>query len=232
MAFDSRAVREAAQLILNDVAADHRYGHTSHLQVRVAGETIVDEHLRGPVINNVFSITKSVLASALGVMAEADLLPPLDSPVADVLPALRETPARAHTWRHLLTMTRGAQVDGPWEIDAVVRPAERTRRPHRQRPAAPPARDEVRVRQRRSTPGLRRRDGDPGRAGVGVRGPAAVRRDRGRAASTGRPIRRATRPARTGFGRAPMRSALWGSCGSITGGCPAGRCSIRSSSRR
>ena len=120
MAFDSRAVREAAQLILNEIAADHRYGHTSHLQVRVAGETIVDEHLRGPVINNVFSITKSVLASALGVMAADDLLPPLDSPVADVLPVLRETPARSHTWRHLLTMTRGARDDGPWEIDAVT----------------------------------------------------------------------------------------------------------------
>ena len=52
-------------------------------------------------------------------MAADDLLPPLDSPVADVLPVLRETPARSHTWRHLLTMTRGAQVDGPWDIDAV-----------------------------------------------------------------------------------------------------------------
>ena len=63
MAFDSRAVREAAQLILNEIAADPRYGHTSRLQVRVAGATVVDEHLRGPLINNVFSITKSVLAS-------------------------------------------------------------------------------------------------------------------------------------------------------------------------
>jgi len=119
LAIDSRVIREAAQLILNEVAADHRYGHTSHLQVRVAGETIVDEHLRGPMINNVFSITKSVLASALGVLAADDLLPPLDTPVADVLPVLRETPARSHTWRHLLTMTRGARDDGPWEIDAV-----------------------------------------------------------------------------------------------------------------
>ena len=107
-------------MILNEIAADHRYGHTSHLQVRVAGETIVHEQLRGRVINNVFSITKSVLASTLAVMAADDLLPPMDSPVADVLPVLRGTPARSHTWRHLLTMTRGAKVDGPWEIDAVA----------------------------------------------------------------------------------------------------------------
>jgi len=120
LTFDSRNVREAAQVIVNTIAADPRYGHTSHLQVRVAGQTVVDEHLRGPMINNVFSITKSVLVSTLGVMAAEDLLPPLDSPVADVVPALRDTPARSHTWRHLLTMTRGAQVDGPWDIDAIA----------------------------------------------------------------------------------------------------------------
>jgi CubicO group peptidase (beta-lactamase class C family) len=107
-------------LILDEIAADDRFGHTSHFQVRIAGATVVDEQLRGPMTNNVFSITKSVLASALRVMAARDLLPPLDSPVADFLPQLRETAARSHTWRHLLTMTSGPAVDGAWEIDAVA----------------------------------------------------------------------------------------------------------------
>jgi len=30
------------------------------------------------------------------------------------------TPAAAHSWRHLLTMTRGSQTDGPWDIDEIV----------------------------------------------------------------------------------------------------------------
>jgi CubicO group peptidase (beta-lactamase class C family) len=114
------AVVAAAERVLEEVGADDRFNHTSHLQVRVGGETIVDEHLRGALRNDVFSITKSVLATALGAMAAYALLPPLDSPVAAALPQLRDTPARTHTWYHLLTMTRGAQSDGPWEIDAVA----------------------------------------------------------------------------------------------------------------
>ena len=100
--------------------ADPRYAHTSHLHVRVRGRVVVDEHFTGPLAGDVFSVTKSVVATAVGVVAELGLLPDLDAPVADVLPALRGTPAATHTWRHLLTMTRGARVDGPWEVDALT----------------------------------------------------------------------------------------------------------------
>jgi CubicO group peptidase (beta-lactamase class C family) len=100
--------------------ADPRYAHTSHLHVRVGGRVVVDEHLRGPVAGDVFSVTKSVLATVVGVVARQGRLPDLDAPVSDVLTALRGTAARAHTWRHLLTMTRGAQVDGPWDVDELT----------------------------------------------------------------------------------------------------------------
>ena len=100
--------------------ADPRYAHTSHLHVRVRGRVVVDEHFTGPRAGDVFSITKSVLATATGVVAQLGRLPDLDAPLADVLPALRGTPAATHTWRHLLTMTRGARVDGPWEVDALT----------------------------------------------------------------------------------------------------------------
>ena len=114
------AVRAAADRLLDELAADPRYRRTSHLHVRVGGAVVVDEHLLGPLSNDVFSVTKSVVATVLGVVAARGLLPDLDEPVADVLPALRGTPAARHTWRHLLTMTRGSVVDGPWEIDAVA----------------------------------------------------------------------------------------------------------------
>jgi hypothetical protein len=39
--------RAACRAVLAE-AADPRYAHTSHLHVRVAGQVVVDEHLRGP----------------------------------------------------------------------------------------------------------------------------------------------------------------------------------------
>ena len=119
MTLDHAEVLRACQAIIDDTA-DPRYRHTSHLHVRIGGEVIVDEHLRGPLVADVFSVTKSVLATVLGVMAARDLLPPLDQPLAQVLPALRGTPSATHTWRHLLTMTRGAETGGPWDVDEIT----------------------------------------------------------------------------------------------------------------
>jgi CubicO group peptidase (beta-lactamase class C family) len=117
---DPADVRRAAGRVLADVAADPRYAHTAALHVRVDGHVLVDEHLRGPRANDVFSVTKSVLATVLARLAASERLPDLDTAVSAVLPPLRGTPAAVHTWRHLLTMTRGAQTDGPWEVDAVT----------------------------------------------------------------------------------------------------------------
>jgi CubicO group peptidase (beta-lactamase class C family) len=114
------AAHTAAHRVLAEVAADPRYARTSHLHLRLDGAVVVDEHLRGPLRADVFSVTKSVLSTALAVMAARRLLPDLDRPVAEVLPPLRGTPAETHTWRQLLTMTRGAAVDGRWELDAVA----------------------------------------------------------------------------------------------------------------
>ena len=113
------SVRLASDRVLASLA-DPRYAHTSHLHVRVGGRVVVDEHLTGPLAGDVFSVTKSVLATAVGVVAQQGRLPGLDTPVADVLPELRGSPAETHTWRHLLTMSRGAEVDGAWEVDALT----------------------------------------------------------------------------------------------------------------
>lgn len=114
------AVQDAARTVLDAVAADPRYRHTAHLHVRVGGRVLVSEHLRGPERGDLFSVTKTVLALVLGVLAARRLLPPLDAPLGAVLPTTVGTPAARHTWRQLLTMTRGAEVDGPWDVDAVT----------------------------------------------------------------------------------------------------------------
>jgi CubicO group peptidase (beta-lactamase class C family) len=103
-----------------EATAEPRYNHTSHLHVRVAKDVLVDEHLRGPEVADVYSITKSVLATVFGVISARGLLPALGRPVADVLPELRGTPAEAHTWWHLLTLTRGAEAEGAWDVDELT----------------------------------------------------------------------------------------------------------------
>lgn len=113
-------IRAAAAEVLAEIDANPRYAHTTHLQVRWDRQIVVDEHRHGPVVADVFSVTKSVLATVLACLARQRRLPPLDRPVAAVLPALRGTAAEPHTWRQLLTMTRGARTDDRWEADVVT----------------------------------------------------------------------------------------------------------------
>ena len=119
MTVDRSRILQASAAVLAGTS-DPRYSHTSHLHVRVGGEVLVDDHLRGPEVADVFSITKSVLATVLGVISARGLLPPLERPAADVLPELRGTPAEAHTWWHLLTLTRGAETEGAWDVDELT----------------------------------------------------------------------------------------------------------------
>jgi len=58
---DPTRVRDAAHAVLDGVGSDPRFGHTNHLHLRVDGDVLVDEHRHGPVVNDVFSVTKSVL---------------------------------------------------------------------------------------------------------------------------------------------------------------------------
>ena len=117
---DPRAVRAACRLVGDEIAADPRYARTGHLRVLLDGEPVFDEHRRGPAVSDVFSVTKTVVATVAGIAARRGLLPELDEPLDAVLPELRDTPSRGQTWRHLLTMTRGAAVDGPWDVDEVT----------------------------------------------------------------------------------------------------------------
>jgi CubicO group peptidase (beta-lactamase class C family) len=119
MILDRAEVLRACHAIV-DGTADPRYSHTSHVLVRIGGEVLMDEHLGGPASADVFSLTKSVLATVLGVMAARRLLPPVNQPLAYVLPELRGRPAASHTWRHVLTMTRGAETGGPWDVDEIT----------------------------------------------------------------------------------------------------------------
>ncbi|HYP46911.1 MAG TPA: serine hydrolase domain-containing protein [Propionibacteriaceae bacterium] len=120
MTFNRAAVVAACELVADEVAATPKYRHTASLMVRVGSEDIYSRHFSGPELADVFSVTKTVLATVVGVAQRDRLIPPLDQPVSHVLPQLKGTPAEPHTWRHLLTMTRGSETGGAWDIDAVT----------------------------------------------------------------------------------------------------------------
>jgi CubicO group peptidase (beta-lactamase class C family) len=73
---------------------------------------------RGPGdVADTYSMTKSVLATLVGIALDRGALRSLDTLVAELL----GDRARAGlTLRHLLTMTAGAETGGPWEIDEVM----------------------------------------------------------------------------------------------------------------
>lgn len=58
---DPTWARGAAHAVLEGSGPTHDFGHTNHLHVRVDGDVLVDEHQHGPVVNDVFSVTKTVL---------------------------------------------------------------------------------------------------------------------------------------------------------------------------
>ena len=73
-------------------------------------------------LSNVHSVTKSVLATLVGIAIERGSLS-LGTPIGDVLEtaALRSEPEkRALTVRHFLTMTTGLKADGGYDIDDIA----------------------------------------------------------------------------------------------------------------
>jgi CubicO group peptidase (beta-lactamase class C family) len=95
------------------------YSHVSHFLVAVGGRVVYDAHYQGPVVADVFSVTKSVVSTLMGIAVREGLVADLDRPVDTVLP-IGHTPSAGQSLRHLLTMTRGSAVEGPYEIDEVM----------------------------------------------------------------------------------------------------------------
>ncbi|MGC5039866.1 serine hydrolase domain-containing protein [Streptomyces sp. DT190] len=113
------AVAEADARIRREPA----YAHTEHLVV-AHGDRIVAAHAYGTRAvdepGDVFSVTKSVLSTLVGCAVREGRLE-LDARLDELLgPHLPET-ARQVSVRHLLTMTRGTDPTGEWDIDAVMR---------------------------------------------------------------------------------------------------------------
>ena len=98
-------------------------------------DRIVFEHYRHDVapdsLQDINSVTKTVVGLAVGAALHEGVLPPLDTPASSVLPAMRERGfdhrVQRITLHHLLTMTAGFDWDQSVIDECVLGPCERFR---------------------------------------------------------------------------------------------------------
>lgn len=110
---DAAAFEGVAQTICDD------FPDVQSVFVAVRGRVAFQYHRDGnpAALRDVQSVAKSALSAAVGAALQQGRIPSLDQPVVDVMPELRSLNADPRsqdiTWRHLLTMTAGFQVNDP-----------------------------------------------------------------------------------------------------------------------
>jgi CubicO group peptidase (beta-lactamase class C family) len=100
------------EAFVDALARDPRYAQTTNLVVLRDGELVLERHFgdaSAESLADVYSVTKSVLSTPVGIALGRGELASLDLPVHG-----------GRTYRHLLTMTGGTENDGRWEIDEVI----------------------------------------------------------------------------------------------------------------
>lgn len=101
------------------VAGEPAYGHTRDVVVVHNGREVPARHFgdaSADELVDTYSMTKSFVATLVGIALEHGTLTSLDEPVSRYLPDARHR----YTLRHLLTMTAGTEAGGAWEIDEVM----------------------------------------------------------------------------------------------------------------
>jgi CubicO group peptidase (beta-lactamase class C family) len=113
-------LEQALERVDGALLTDPAYAQTTALAVLHRGELVFERGYSGGDPDepaDLYSVTKSVVATLVGVALRRGDLDTVDRTVASCLD--RDVP-RPYTLRHLLTMTAGVEADGPWEIDAVM----------------------------------------------------------------------------------------------------------------
>lgn len=112
--------RQRLETLADRIRADPALAHTQSLVVSQHGRIMFEHHFGGAAPDeptDVFSITKSVLSTLVGIAVESGAVPSLDEPVRGLLD---DSAAGAMTIRHLLTMSTGRACSGSWDIDSVM----------------------------------------------------------------------------------------------------------------
>ncbi len=111
---DNRAVRE----MLNRVRSQADFRTVRGVVIVRHGTLVAEAYFGGytnETLKNVHSVSKSVTSLAVGIALDRDLLPGVNTPLADLLPhythRLTDPPRNRITLRHALTMTAGLAWD-------------------------------------------------------------------------------------------------------------------------
>lgn len=101
------------------IATDPAFAHTRDLVVVQQGEEVVAHRFGGGSVDepaDTYSVTKSVVSTLAGIALDRGEFGSLDDELSSYLGDAPD----GLTLRHLLTMTVGAETEGPWEIDEVM----------------------------------------------------------------------------------------------------------------
>src|SRR3954463_15804006 len=110
MSIDPKHLLRACEQVLERIETNDAYERTSGLLVEVGGQVRFAIDRRGPAVADVFEVTTAVTATLVGIALAEGHIPDLDKPA-------HPSP---HSWRQLLTMTRGCATDGDWAVDEVM----------------------------------------------------------------------------------------------------------------
>jgi CubicO group peptidase (beta-lactamase class C family) len=116
----SPALRGAAEQLAAQVAADPRCRRVTDLLVAQGGRTLVHAHDAPVAAHDLFSVTKTVLALLTGLAVGDGLLSVDDQVATRVAPHVARPELRGQTIAHLLTMRRGADTAGRFDLDEVA----------------------------------------------------------------------------------------------------------------
>ena len=112
-------VAARAERLAAAVEREPAYGQTRDLVVVHEGREVLARHFgdgSGDELVDTYSMTKSFVATLVGIALDRGAIASLDDLLSRYLPGARHP----YTVRHLLTMTAGTDADGPWEIDEVT----------------------------------------------------------------------------------------------------------------
>lgn len=106
--------------VVRRIEEDPRFARVAAVHAQVDGEVLCDQSWSANPAHDLFSVTKTIMGVLTGVALEHGLLPSLDDFLDDVLTFEAPPSLTGQRVRHLLTMTRGAAVDGEWDFDAIA----------------------------------------------------------------------------------------------------------------
>lgn len=106
--------------LIRSIEEDSRYQRVAALHASIDGDVVCDRTWSPVKAHDLFSVTKTITGLLTGVALQQGLLSSIEEPLVDVVAFDPPPELTGQRVRHLLTMTRGAVVDGEWDLDEIA----------------------------------------------------------------------------------------------------------------